>query len=309
MQSKGPIRQKMILSKDILDCLAKLALHESEHDKMYHHWGKNTYVYLRDIVFKDVQKFNQALRIIDLSKPTGVTAQQQVNMAVSIHPGKTNHRNYNYKNFNANEWHFYCIWVHVKVLSKFAYEQTSTGSNENDTETIDNPQNILDVDCYENFGPTPSSGREGNADMSSTSSWVITADVAVQHLQSCGGGFGTKKTKAASHEVEESHQKMQWLKQLTNGINQLVHVNQLSLKMQQIKAALKEFRNDPDICRELCKQLLFTSCTDISVPISPMIGCNPLAASDNDKVYSEENSDKIESAMQSFKLIIFTKVV
>jgi len=63
-----------------------------------------------------VQKFNQALRIIDLSEPTGMTKQQEINMAVAIHIGKTKHRNYNYKDLNPHEWHFYCVWMHVKKL-------------------------------------------------------------------------------------------------------------------------------------------------------------------------------------------------
>jgi len=41
---------------------------------------------------------------------------------------------------------------------------------------------------------------KGNANTLSTPSWVIKTEVAVQHLKSHAGGFGTKKTKAATNE-------------------------------------------------------------------------------------------------------------
>jgi len=269
---KGTDQTKDDFVKDILDRLAKLALPESEVDKTYHHRGKNAYVYLQDIVFKDVQKFNQALHIIDLSEPTGVTAQQQVNMAVSIHIGKTNRRNYNYKDFNPNEWRFYCVWVHIKVLHKFAYEHMGTGATKNGyTEIDDNPQDVDgNLDSDENVGSArPSSGSEGNADTSSTTSRVIKTEAAVQHLKLHGGGFGTKKTKAATCDFEESRQKMRRLEELTNGINELVRVNQQCLEMQRIKAALKEFKNNLDVCSELRQQLLSSCHADTTVPNVP----------------------------------------
>ncbi len=83
-----------------------------------------------------------------------------------------------------------------------------------------------------------------------------------------------------------------------DGINQLVRVNQQHLEMQRIKAALKEFRNDPVVCSELRKQLLSSCRTEVTVPdVPPTIECNPLAATDNDEVSLEGNSGEAESAI------------
>jgi len=119
----------------------------------------------------------------------------------------------------------------------------STEDDYNEEINDDKPQDDVDnVDCFETDGRMPSSRSEGNADTSSMTSRVIKTEAVVQHLKSCGGGYGTKKTKAATCDLEESRQKMRRLEQLTNGINELVHVNQQHLEMQCIKAALKKLR-------------------------------------------------------------------
>jgi len=68
--------------------------------------------------------------------------------------------------------------------------------------------------------------------------------------------------------------------------------------MQQIKAALKESRNDLIICSEQCKQLLSSCCTNVAVlKCHPTIKCNPLTISDNDELSLEGNSDEAESTI------------
>lgn len=51
----------------------------------YHLRGDSVWKHLRDTVFKDVQKFNEALRLVYLSLPTGVSEEDKINMAVAIH--------------------------------------------------------------------------------------------------------------------------------------------------------------------------------------------------------------------------------
>ena len=70
---------------------------ESIQDNTYHKRGHRVYFYLRDNVFKEINKFNKALRIVDSSHPTGVNLSQKLSMAVAIHLGFTKKMDYYFK--------------------------------------------------------------------------------------------------------------------------------------------------------------------------------------------------------------------
>ena len=56
----------------------------------------------KDKLARDVKKFNKSLLRVISAKPTGCTEQNQINMAVAIHLGKTSTMSYVHKEFEAN---------------------------------------------------------------------------------------------------------------------------------------------------------------------------------------------------------------
>jgi hypothetical protein len=89
--------------------------------KTFHHRSEGAYQYFRDTVAKDVQKFNEALRTVYVSEPTGVSEQEKINMAVAIHKKLTNAMNYTLKDYDPNKWRNYMGWLHLKEAPKFRY--------------------------------------------------------------------------------------------------------------------------------------------------------------------------------------------
>ena len=81
-------------------------------------------------MFGDIQKFHKAIRIVDVCNPTGVSAEQQLSMAVAIHLGKTNKMDYEFKDFDKKKWKLYDAYLVLRKLPKFAYNARVTEVNE-----------------------------------------------------------------------------------------------------------------------------------------------------------------------------------
>ena len=65
----------------------------------------------KDKISREVKKFNKALLRIYSAKPTGCNEQNQINMAVAVHIGKTSTMSYVHKDFEANDWDLYQCWI------------------------------------------------------------------------------------------------------------------------------------------------------------------------------------------------------
>lgn len=135
---KGADQRQEEFVADILKKLEQIAPSDvTPADGTYHHRGPSAWSHLRDSVFKDVQKFNEALRIVYLSVPSGVTEEQKINMAVAIHMRKTKHMNYDYKDYDSKQWRHYFAWLQLKDLPKFTYSPdilNVSASNSNSSE-------------------------------------------------------------------------------------------------------------------------------------------------------------------------------
>jgi small ubiquitin-related modifier len=113
----------------------------------YHHRGPSVWTYLRDSIFKDIKKFvNGALLLVSLSKPSGVTEQQKINVAVAIHMKKTNYMNHEYKNYDATkEWRNYLAWIQLKDFPMFQNSEIQdrvSASNSSDVARAHTQQNV-----------------------------------------------------------------------------------------------------------------------------------------------------------------------
>jgi small ubiquitin-related modifier len=119
----GDADQKQKVSvADLLSKLKSLApAYLNPKHGTYHHRGAAAWSRLRDVCFKDVQKFiNVALLGVYLSKPSGLTEQEMINVAVANHMKKTNYLNDEYKNYDATKgWRHYLAWLQLKDLPSF----------------------------------------------------------------------------------------------------------------------------------------------------------------------------------------------
>ena len=130
---KGADQDIETFNKDILERVRDLAP-VGHAPGTYHERGNRAYKYIRDNVFNDVQKFNKAIRIVDLSNPGGVSESQKVNMAIAIHLNLTKKMSYEYKDFNKGQWKLYGAWAALRVLPKFQYDPANYHVPETDEE-------------------------------------------------------------------------------------------------------------------------------------------------------------------------------
>jgi hypothetical protein len=89
-----------------------------------------------DKIQPDVLNFNKALMIIYRSKPTGCTEQNKINMAVALHLGKSDHREYRHKEFDPFEWSNYACWMVLRRHPKFLPPRQPRTEEEGETVII-----------------------------------------------------------------------------------------------------------------------------------------------------------------------------
>ena len=76
-------------------------------------------VRFRETIARDVKKFNNALLKVFHARPSGVSEEEKVNMAIAIHLGKSDAPNYRHRDFERNDWKFYLCWETLKTHRSF----------------------------------------------------------------------------------------------------------------------------------------------------------------------------------------------
>jgi hypothetical protein len=66
-----------------------------------------------------VNKFNEALCLIQASRPTGVNEDNILSMAIALHLGETKRMDYNFKSFDHSKWPNYTAWKILRTAPKF----------------------------------------------------------------------------------------------------------------------------------------------------------------------------------------------
>jgi hypothetical protein len=80
---------------------------------------KAIYVFLRDQVFPDINKFNESLRLIQASHPTGCNEDNILSMAIALHVGEAKRMDYNFRSFEHTKWANYSAWKILSIAPKF----------------------------------------------------------------------------------------------------------------------------------------------------------------------------------------------
>ena len=108
-----------------MKCLAPPGVSD---DKYHGRGGERLHQYWRDTIAPELQKFNSALRIVKLSRPTGVGQDEIISMAIAIHQQETKKMDYAFKNYSHDKWRFYKAWLVAKDEPKFAYNAGETAT-------------------------------------------------------------------------------------------------------------------------------------------------------------------------------------
>jgi hypothetical protein len=120
---------------------------------------KAVYVFLRDNIFPDVNKFNEALCLIQASHPTGVNEDNILSMAIALHLGETKRMDYNFKSFDHSKWPNYTAWKILRSAPKF---QPPTGTLPASLPMNNNPADASTVDPTTNQVPLFVSTSDSN---------------------------------------------------------------------------------------------------------------------------------------------------
>jgi hypothetical protein len=101
---------------------------------------KAVYVFLRDQVFPDINKFNESLRLVQASHPTGCNDDNILSMAIAVHLGEARRMDYQFRNFEHTSWPNFGAWKILRVSPKFRPPTSSSVLNEDalaDATTVD----------------------------------------------------------------------------------------------------------------------------------------------------------------------------
>ena len=172
----------------------------------YHHRGTDAlWIYWRDKIQPELNKFNIALRMVNASNPTGMDQQQKVNMAITIHLGKTECMNYKYKDFNCHEWLYYLAWDIIKNTAKFSPPKPGNMATIANAATIANVASIADgVDI-----------GEDDVDVESTNENDSMMNVMVtMKVASWGSSKGKKGAEQDAKCKKEVKEKMKEIRKL-----------------------------------------------------------------------------------------------
>lgn len=165
----------------------------------YHHRGAAAWTFLRDKIFRDIQKFvNGALLSLYLSKPSGVTEQQKINVAVAIHMKRTKSMDYEYKDFDATkEWRNYLAWLQLKDLPMFQNSEIQ------DDVSASNPSDVVNRSNTENSIVTPASGERSKRPESESSVDTVRLLKLINPATLDTGEADTRTLASSSSEEEQ----------------------------------------------------------------------------------------------------------
>ena len=161
----------------------------------------------KDKLARDVKKFNKALLRVFSAKPTGCSEQNQINMAVAIHLGKTSTMSYVHKEFEANDWEFYQCWNILKTHRAFLPPSTPTEENTIEMEGDEEDDEEESEEVLDRSSPSNSeSGVESNSTNNTKAAFTTP-----KRARSRGPGPGAKKTKmlASADEYRKKKTKIQ----------------------------------------------------------------------------------------------------
>ena len=139
----------------------------------------------KDNISRDVKKFNKAILMVFRSKPSGVTEEEKINIAVAIHLKKADSASSRHKDFQPFDWIYYRAWLVLKNHKAFVPPT---------------PEQMEDEVVIEDSA-SPDSSDTAVADTDTTPTTLFETPTP-NAGKSRGPGPGSKKTRAKAIEDE-----------------------------------------------------------------------------------------------------------
>lgn len=138
---------------------------------------------------RDCQKFQKALRLVNISNPTGCTEENILSMAVAVHLQKTTRMDYEFKTFCKETWSYFRAWQVLHTSPKWETSSTQDSNVHNEAPTSEEPNNAPRLDSQERN--EQEDNREDTASLMLTDSRSQTPERF---------SFGTKAAKLMRQE-------------------------------------------------------------------------------------------------------------
>jgi hypothetical protein len=143
--------------------------------------------FFSDNISRDCKKFNKSLIKVYASRPTGVTNEEKINIAVAMHLKKADTASSRHRDFPVNDWKFYKAWLVLKEHR--AYIPPTPEQVENTAVEVE--------DDEEEVGEIESRGSGGSGD---TEGATVAIAASAKTINDRGPGPGSKKTKKLARE-------------------------------------------------------------------------------------------------------------
>lgn len=154
-----------------------------------------------DNIARDCKKFNKSLVKVYASRPTGVTLEEKVNIAVALHLKKADTASSRHRSFAAGDWKFYQAWLVLKEHRAFIPPTPQQVEESVELEDDDDAEDMEQEESSPTSTDLSSSGSETRR-LFNTPGSAVAVSAAAKRSNDRGPGPGAKKTKKLAEEEE-----------------------------------------------------------------------------------------------------------
>lgn len=160
--------------------------------------------YWTDNIARDCKRFNKSLVLVYASRPTGVSIEQKINIAVALHLKKADTASSRHRDFPPGDWKFYEAWLVLKEHRGFrppSQEQIEDQVELDDDDDDELPDAEGTGGEDSNSTPSDLSGNEGRRLFTPGANVSVSVSNGTKN-KSRGPGPGARKTKKLAEEAE-----------------------------------------------------------------------------------------------------------
>ena len=179
----------------------------------------------KDLLSRNVKKFNKCLVRVLKAKPTGVTEDQKVNIAIAIHLGKIDTMSYHHRDFEPNDWKYHQAWLVLRHHPAFLPPPAPTAAN---TENLASDDSDDEDDTDDSAAaaalkkkkkkkmPAAITVEDGSVIKAVSSSSVCEGSVRSVAKKNRGPGLGRMKMKQMADQAAYRDKKNKIIEQLVD---------------------------------------------------------------------------------------------
>lgn len=212
--------------------------------------------YWTDNISRDCKKFNKSLMKVYQSRPTGVSLEEKINIAVALFLKKADTASSRHKDFPTRDWKFFDAWLVLKGHRAFI------------PPTPEQQENAIELDDDNEDEEATGEDEEGDnhtspSDMSTSGNERRELFVVTSTKKSRGPGAGAKKTKKEAEEAQYRRKKTKLQEEIVElatqrqkSFDMFVHNNAKKSAFDMAMNGFNAFKeSDPERAEQYKKQL------------------------------------------------------